>query len=228
MYARVNPSPLGGCSMNSLSKFMNDRRLSFCFRKVLSVLVESLVGRLGGVADAVLRTELLRGTAQADQLTYGSPAHLTIKIFSVDSRLCLAEDDHDALHRHGLLIVLPVACDARVSTSDSPTSIVHTVMAHHGMTRGGTCIYHHAYKHLMHPLRARRALCALRRSRAACLPRVHRAYRIYFSILRRECADSCTISHRFNAWFNANASASYVTSNVPVDIDKSRYAPPLA
>jgi len=71
---------------------------------VLSVLVESLADRLGGVADAMLRPELLRGATQARrESAHGSPAHLTIKILSIDTRLRLAEDDH-ALHRHGLLI----------------------------------------------------------------------------------------------------------------------------
>jgi hypothetical protein len=190
--------------MNSLSRFIksgrvDDRRLSFCFREMLSILVESSVSRLGSVANAMFRTELLRGAAQADELAYGSSAHLTIKILSVDSRLCLAEDDHDALHCHGLLIVLllPVACMRRArESSDPPISIAHPVMAYYGVVRDGTYIYHHAYKHLMHS----RALGALRRSRAVCPPRVHRAYHIYFSILRCECVDSCTISHRFNAW----------------------------
>ena len=71
---------------------------------MLGVLVESLAGRLGGVADAVLRPELLRGATQARrESAHGSPAHLTIEVLPVDTRLRLAEDDH-ALHRHGLLI----------------------------------------------------------------------------------------------------------------------------
>ncbi|XP_032666600.1 uncharacterized protein LOC116842056 isoform X1 [Odontomachus brunneus] len=73
-------------------------------RKVLGVLVDSFAGRFGGVADAVLRPELLRGPTQALEFAHGPPAHLTIEILPVDSRLRLAEDDH-ALHRHGLLIV---------------------------------------------------------------------------------------------------------------------------
>lgn len=83
---------------------------AICFREVLGVLVDSLAGRLGGVADAVLRPELLRGPTQALEHAHGPPAHLTIEILPVDSRLRLAEDDH-ALHRHGLLIVPgAVAC----------------------------------------------------------------------------------------------------------------------
>jgi len=80
---------------------------------VLGVLVELLAGRLSGVADAVLRPEHLRGAAQAHEYAHGSPAHLTIEILAVDSRLRLAEDDHHALHRHGLLIIAPVACMRR-------------------------------------------------------------------------------------------------------------------
>lgn len=71
---------------------------------MLGVLVDSLAGWLGGVADAVLRPELLRGSTQALKPAHGPAAHLTIEILPVDSRLRLAEDDH-ALHRHGLLIV---------------------------------------------------------------------------------------------------------------------------
>lgn len=79
-----------------------------CFREVLGVLVESLAGRLGGVVDAVLRPELLRGATQARELAHGPSAHLTIKILPVDPRLRVAVEDDHALHRHGLLIA-PVA-----------------------------------------------------------------------------------------------------------------------
>lgn len=74
-----------------------------CFRKVFSVVVEPPAGWLGGAVNAVLRPELLRGTTQAIQPAHRPPAHLTIEIFPIDSRLRLAEDDHSLL-RHGLLI----------------------------------------------------------------------------------------------------------------------------
>jgi len=88
------------------------------------------------------------------------------------------------------------ACDARVSTSDSLISIVHRPWS-----TMGWCEAERAFiiTHINTScIRAR--LCALRHSRAACPPRVYRAYHIYFSILGCECADSCTISHQFNAW----------------------------
>ena len=76
-----------------------------CFRKVFGVVVEPPAGRLGGAVNAMLRAEFLRRTTQAVQPAHRSPAHLTIEIFPIDSRLRLAEDDHP-LFRHGLLIVI--------------------------------------------------------------------------------------------------------------------------
>lgn len=106
-------------------------------------MVEPLAGRLSGVADAVLRPELLRGPAQAYEPAHGSPAHLTIEILAVDSRLRLAEDDHHALHRYGLLIVMitPVACvSMRLSPPSSP--VVHS---HSVATRNEIYIRHRAH-----------------------------------------------------------------------------------
>lgn len=73
-----------------------------CCRKVFRFMVELSAGRLGGAVDAMLRAELLRRATQAIQPAHRSSAHLTIEILSIDSRLCLAEDDHSLL-RHGLL-----------------------------------------------------------------------------------------------------------------------------
>lgn len=73
-----------------------------CCRKVFRFMVELSAGRLGGAVDAMLRAELLRCATQAVQPAHRSSAHLTIEILSIDSRLCLAEDDHPLL-RHGLL-----------------------------------------------------------------------------------------------------------------------------
>lgn len=94
---------------------------------MLGVVVDPLAGRLGGVADAVLRPELLRGAAQAREPAHGPPAHLTIEILAVDSRLRLAEDDH-TLHRHGLLMR---AC-VRVSI---PRERTYVVVHHHVVGR---------------------------------------------------------------------------------------------
>lgn len=76
--------------------------ICICYRKVFRFMVELSAGRLGGAVDAVLRAELLRRATQAVQPAHRSSAHLTIEILSIDSRLCLAEDDHPLL-RHGLL-----------------------------------------------------------------------------------------------------------------------------
>lgn len=95
-----------------------------CFRKVFRVMVEPLAGRLGGAINAVLRVELLRRTTQVIQPTHRSSAHLTIEIFPIDSRLCLAEDDHP-LFRHGLLIV------NRTSIEKPPRASAFTWVRHH-------------------------------------------------------------------------------------------------
>lgn len=79
-----------------------ERIRCICCRKVFRFMVELSAGRLGGAVDAVLRAELVRRSTQAVQPAHRSSAHLTIEILSIDSRLCLAEDDHPLL-RHGLL-----------------------------------------------------------------------------------------------------------------------------
>ena len=95
---------------------------------MLGVLVESLAGRLGGVADAVLRPELLRGATQARrESAHGSPAHLTIEVLPVDTRLRLAEDDH-ALHRHGLLITR--ACCVRETCATNNRGYEYRALRH--------------------------------------------------------------------------------------------------
>lgn len=68
------------------------------------VLVEPLADRLGGVADAVLRAELLRHATQTVEPPHRPAAHLTIEIFPVDSRVRLAKDDHHPVVRDRLLI----------------------------------------------------------------------------------------------------------------------------
>lgn len=87
-------------------------------------MVEPPAGRLGGAINAVLRIELLRRTTQVIQPTHRSSAHLTIEIFPIDSRLCLAEDDHP-LFRHGLLIV------NRTSIEKPPRASAFTWVRHH-------------------------------------------------------------------------------------------------
>lgn len=87
----------------------NEHSTSICFRKVFRVLVEPFADRLCGVADAVLWAELLRHATQTIESPHRSAAHLTIEIFSVDSRVRLAKDDHHPIVRDRLLIPTIVA-----------------------------------------------------------------------------------------------------------------------
>ena len=134
-----------------------------CFRKVFGVVVEPPAGWLGGAVNAVLRPELLRGTTQAVQPAHRPPAHLTIEIFPIDSRLRLAEDDHPLL-RHGLLIVIADRAprerererEGERETTDDQASTFVWVRHHTRQTTHATRHASRATRHLSCPRRAHR------------------------------------------------------------------------